>query len=114
MQKKINDEYKIFDGKICATTQELCTQIGISRKTLSEWEDKGCPKAARGWWPIWDVMKWRGVIGSGGVKTEDEIEAMSLTQQKLLYEAEYKKLQSEKIAFENAISRGEYINVFCK
>jgi phage terminase Nu1 subunit (DNA packaging protein) len=104
----INDSYKEIDGKICVTTQELCDQLGISRNTLTEWEDKGCPKAARGWWPIWDLLKWRGMIG-GGVRTESDVEGMELTQQKLHYEAEYKKHQTEKVAFENAIAKGEYI-----
>jgi phage terminase Nu1 subunit (DNA packaging protein) len=104
----INDSYKEIDGKICVTTQELCDQLGISRNTLTEWEDKGCPKAARGWWPIWDLLKWRGMIG-GGVRTESDVEGMELTQQKLHYEAEYKKHQNEKVAFENSIAKGEYI-----
>lgn len=103
-----NDAYKEIDGKICVTTQELCDQMGISRNTLTEWEDKGCPKAARGWWPIWDLLKWRGLIGSG-VKTEGDLEDMALAQQKLYYEAEYKKHQTDKVAFENAVARGEYI-----
>jgi hypothetical protein len=68
--------------------------LGISRNTLTEWEEKGCPKSARGWWPLWDLLKWRGVIGSG-VKTEESVEEMSLTKQKLMYEAEYKKIKQE-------------------
>jgi hypothetical protein len=69
---KINDAYKEIDGKLCVTTQELCDQMGIFRNTLTEWEEKGCPKAARGWWPLWDLMRWKGVIGNG-VKTEEKV-----------------------------------------
>ncbi len=106
--QKVNDTYKEIDGKICVATQELCDQLGISRNTLTEWEDKGCPKAARGWWPVWDLLKWRGLIGAG-IRTDEKIGEMSLTQQKLQYEAEYKKQQTEKVAFDNAVTRGEYI-----
>jgi len=106
---ELSNSYKEIDGKVCITTEELCNQMGISRKTLSEWEEKGCPKAARGWWPLWDVLKWRGVIGTG-VKTEGDIEEMSLAMRKLKYEADYKKEKAEEAAFDNAVTRGEYIS----
>jgi len=105
----VHDSYKEINGMVCITTDELCNNLGISRKTLSEWEEKGCPKAARGWWPLWDVLKWRGVIGAG-VKTEEDVESMSLYMKKLKYEADYKKEKAEEAAFENAIARGEYIS----
>lgn len=103
------DDYKEIDGKICVTTDELCTQLSVSRKTLSEWEEKGCPKAARGWWPVWELLKWRGLI-DGGIKAEEELEDMSLTKQKLYWEAEYKMQKSKEAAFENAVAKGEYVS----
>lgn len=104
----MDERYKEMDGKVCLTTQELCDQLGISRKTLSEWEEKGCPKSGRGWWPLWDVLRWRGMIGNG-VKSEDDVTEMTLQQKKLKYEAEYKKQKADEAAFENAVARGEYI-----
>lgn len=104
----MNELYKEIDGKMCVSTNELCDRLGIARKTLSEWEEKGCPKSCRGWWPLWDLLKWRGLIGNG-VKTEDQVEGMSLQVKKLTYEAEYKKQKAEEAAFDNAVSRGEYI-----
>ncbi len=106
--QKMNELYKEIDGKLCVATQELCERLGIARKTLSEWESKGCPKASRGWWPIWELLKWKGLIGNG-VKSEDEVEEISLAVKKLKYEAEYKKQKAEEAAFENAIAKGEYI-----
>lgn len=101
--------YKMFDEKMCVSTQELCNQMNISRKTISEWETKGCPKQARGWWPIWEVLRWRGLIDGGGVNTAEEADESSFAIKKLKYEAEYKKQKAEEAAFENAVTRGEYI-----
>lgn len=107
--ESLKDLYKEIDGKLCVSTDELCERIGIARKTLTDWESKGCPKAARGWWPIWDILKWKGLIGNG-VKSEDEVENISLAVKKLKYEAEYKKQKAEEATFENAVARGEYIS----
>jgi hypothetical protein len=104
----MEERYKEMDGKVCLTTQEMCDQLGISRKTLSEWEVKGCPKSSRGWWPLWEVLKWRGMIGNG-IKSEEDITEMTLQQRKLKYEADYKKQKIEEATFENAVARGEYI-----
>lgn len=103
-----NEQYKEIDGKLCVSTNELCDRLGIARKTLSEWEEKGCPKACRGWWPLWDLLKWRGLVGNG-VKSEDEVEEISLQVKKLKYEAELKKQKAEEATFENAVARNEYI-----
>lgn len=106
--EELNEMYKMIEGNLCLTTQEICDRLNISRKTLAEWETKGCPKSCRGWWPLWEVLKWRGLIGNG-VKTEDEVEEISLAVKKLKYEAELKKQKAEEATFENAIAKGEYI-----
>ncbi|KPU42170.1 hypothetical protein OXPF_39490 [Oxobacter pfennigii] len=106
--ENLKDRYKEIDGKLCATTEEVCEQLNIARKTLSEWEEKGCPKAARGWWPIWDILRWRGLVGTG-IKTEEDLENMSLASQKLKWEAEYKMYKAEEAEFNNAVARGEYV-----
>jgi phage terminase Nu1 subunit (DNA packaging protein) len=102
-------DYRLIDDKFCVTTKELCAQLGVSRKTLAEWESKGCPKAARGWWPLWDMLRWRGLIGGGRVMDEGEAEESSLLMKKLKYEAELKKQKAEEATLENAIARREYI-----
>lgn len=106
-------DYKFIDEKLCTTTSELCNRLDISRKTLAEWSDKGCPKAARGWWPVWEVLIWRGILtteenlSEANMKGTDEY---SLNLKKLKYETEYKKQKAEEAAFENEIARGEYIS----
>ncbi len=106
---KLNDSYKEIDGQVCVCTQELCEKLGIARKTLTEWEGKGCPKSARGWWPIWELLKWRGLIGNG-VKDEEDVAGMSIATKKLKYEMDLKREQAEKAEFANAVIRGEYIS----
>ncbi len=101
--------YRTINDKFCISTGELCAQLGINRKTLTDWEAKGCPKAARGWWPLWDILRWRGVIGGGKVIDESQAEESSLAMKKLKYEAELKKQKAEEAAFDNAVARGEYI-----
>jgi phage terminase Nu1 subunit (DNA packaging protein) len=105
----MGENYRTIDDKFCVSTGELCAQLGINRKTLTDWEAKGCPKAARGWWPLWDVLRWRGLIGGGKIVDECAAEESSLAIKKLKYEAELKKQKAEEAAFENAIARGEYI-----
>lgn len=106
-------DYKFIDEKLCTTTSELCSKLEISRKTLKEWCDKGCPKAARGWWPVWDVLYWRGIltisdpdVETSGMKGTDE---HSLNLKKLKYETEYKKEKAAEASFDNAVTRGEYV-----
>jgi phage terminase Nu1 subunit (DNA packaging protein) len=106
----MGENYRTIDDKFCISTGELCNQLGINRKTLTDWEAKGCPKAARGWWPLWDILRWKGVIGGGKVIDESQAEELSLAMKKLKYEAELKKQKAEEATMENAITRGEYIH----
>ena len=105
----MSENYRTINDKFCVTTRELCAQLDINRKTLTDWEGKGCPKAARGWWPLWDVLRWKGVIGGGKIVDEAEAEELSMAMKKLKYEAELKKQKAEEATMENAITRGEYI-----
>ena len=105
----MSKNYKTINDTFCVTTRELCAQLDINRKTLTDWEGKGCPKAARGWWPLWDVLRWKGVIGGGKIVDEAEAEELSMAMKKLKYEAELKKQKAEEATMENAITRGEYI-----
>ena len=100
---------KIIDDKICLNTSAMSGILGVDRSTLIRWEDDGCPKAARGWWPLGELLRWRGLVSVDGVNTSEDVEKMALSQQKLYYETKYKQLQSEAVEFKNAIQRGEYI-----
>lgn len=102
--------YKIIDGIMCASTSEMCEKIGIDRKTLNEWSAKGCPKAARGWWPIFEVLAWRGILNkkgdSDGMAGNDEY---SINIKKLKLDTELKKEKVENARFKNELDRGEYV-----
>ncbi len=60
--KKVNDKYYF-------STWALCKALGVTQQTLSLWASQGCPKADRGWWPITDVLTWRGILP---IKVSDE------------------------------------------
>lgn len=45
--------------KFIFTTADTCEFFQVSRETLSNWEKKGAPKAARGKWNIKELMEWR-------------------------------------------------------
>lgn len=107
----MDKNYKVEDGKIIISTQELCDKLSISRKTLAEWDKKGCPKNGRGWWPLWDVLQWRGILNAKDIEeqTMDGSDQYSLNIKKLKYEAEYKKQKAEEAAYDNAITRGDYV-----
>lgn len=109
MADELSQKVKIIDGKLCLNTSTMCEIFNIERSTLKRWSDDGCPKAARGWWPLGDVLRWRGLVSADGIKTPDDIEKLSLQEQKLYFEAKYKQAQSEAAEFKNAIQRGEYI-----
>lgn len=100
---------KIIDGKICLTTAALADVLGVDPRTIQEWNSRDCPKAARGWWSIRDVLVWRGLINPGGVNTEEEAKKISWTQRKLEFEARLKEQKAEEALFKNAVTKGEYV-----
>jgi len=100
---------KIINGKVCLTTMALTEALNISQQTLSFWMSQGCPKEARGWWSIRDVLTWKGLLTPGGrLKTDEKAEEISLNQKKLAAEAKLKEQKAEEAEFKNAIARGEY------
>lgn len=105
---KTSKEYKFINGKHCFNTTALCNILNISRMALSDWTDNGCPKMGRGWWAIDDILRWRGLVGAG-IKTHDDIEKLSLNEQKLYYETQLKQAQYEATDIKNAIARGDYL-----
>lgn len=100
---------KIINGKICLSTASMCEVFGVTQQALSQWDDKGCPKAGRGWWSIADVLRWKGFVGVDGSRNEKDQESVSWMRKKLEAEATLKEEKAEEAAMKNAINRGEYI-----
>lgn len=104
-----NAKVKTIDGALCINTSGLCEVLNVHRNTLAQWTKAGMPKRANGWYSLKDAISW--VMDNRGVKKKsgENDEEMSLSQQKLFYEAELKKQQSESATLKNAIAKGEYI-----
>ena len=100
---------KILDGKVCVTTSVLAETLSIDSRTLQDWNERGCPKIARGWWAIKDVLVWRGLVDSGGVSTKEQAEKASFYQQKLEQEIRLKGHKAEEAEMKMAILKNEYI-----
>ncbi|MEC0092490.1 hypothetical protein [Paenibacillus macquariensis] len=99
---------KMIDGALCINTSELCEMLSVHRNTLAQWVKAGMPKKANGWYSLKDTVNW--VMDNRGVKkTPDNEEEMTLSQQKLFYEAKLKEQQAESATHKNEISKGEYI-----
>lgn len=99
---------KMIDGALCIATSELCEVLDVHRNTIAQWERSGMPKKARGWYSLKEVIFW--VMDNRGVKkNQDDEEGMTLSQQKLKYEAQLKEQQAEAATLKNAIAKGEYI-----
>lgn len=99
---------QLIDDKLCLSTRDMCAILGIDADTISIWAKQGCPKAKHGWWAVADVLRWKGLVGSG-VKTEAEAEEFGAIQKKLHYEAELKEAQAEAAKIKNQIVNGELI-----
>ena len=65
----------------------------VDQRTISDWVNKGCPRDGHNY-NLKEVLKWRGVIGVADVNNTD-LENLSLQEQKLKYEIDLKKAQSE-------------------
>lgn len=63
------------DGLIEVSTPVLEEYFNVSRKTLAEWEKKGCPKLGRGKWDLISVLKWRGGLAPLNNESEDNEDA---------------------------------------
>lgn len=100
---------KTIKGQLCHSTSFITDLLEIDRSTLSRWKNDGCPQIALGWWDLKEVLKWKGLISGSGIKTPEEIERLSLNEQKLKSEVKYKQAQSEAFELKNAIAKGEYI-----
>lgn len=104
------DKYKLIADKHCFSTGLLLQTLNIGKATLSAWEKDGCPKAAKGYWCVADVLRWRGMVGNGRTKTTADIAEKSLVEQKLFYEIKLKQEQGEAQLLKNKVSNGEYLD----
>jgi phage terminase Nu1 subunit (DNA packaging protein) len=100
---------KTIDGALCINTSALCEVLNVHRNTLAQWVKDGMPKRANGWYSLKDAFAW--VMDNRGVKKKpgDDDEEMTLSQQKLFYEAKLKEQQAESATLKNDVSKGEYI-----
>lgn len=109
MKKTIEDKnFKIIQNKYCFSTTATCDILDVTRETLSNWANNGCPKMARGWYPIAEILRWRGMVGTG-IKTEEDVNKMSISEQKSYYEKELKKIQSEQAQYKKEMTEGKYL-----
>lgn len=104
---KVAGKTRTINGKTCVSTAFLAEIFGVTNKTLSEWEKKGCPKIQRGYWCPADVLKWRD---STAHETKEDPDTLPPAQRKLYWDAECKKAQTEAQQFKNAVLRGDYLD----
>lgn len=93
---------KEIDGTICVSTSLLCKMLDVTPPTLMKWANKGCPKAKHGWWPLKEVIEWRGLAGDN--------ESRSLMQRKLAADVAYKEAQRELTKLKNDITVGRFLD----
>lgn len=98
---------RVIDGKPCVSTSFLAFAFGVSKQTIATWGRKGCPKIQQGYWYLPDVIEWK----EGGIKDKQDVDVsnLSLEKQKIHWEKELKRAQTENRRFQNAIDRKEYI-----
>ncbi|RKZ24927.1 hypothetical protein DRQ26_06740 [bacterium] len=59
--------------KIIASTQQVADFFGVSRRSISNWGQSGCPKLARGKWDLKAVFDWWiQNIGARRIEERDE------------------------------------------
>jgi len=104
-----NKDIKIIDNKLYVNTPELCAILGITQQALSLWEKQGCPKEMRGWWCIADVLRWRGNLLMVDIESDEDIDKLTLKEQKMFFEIRLKQTQIENQDFKNAIAKGDYL-----
>lgn len=47
------------DDRLLLTTSKTAAVMGVSAKTIGEWERAGCPKEKRGWYDLAAVISWK-------------------------------------------------------
>lgn len=87
--------------------KELAEFLEVDPRTITRWVNKGCPRDGHSY-NLKEVLKWRGVIGTSDVNNAD-LENLSLQEQKLKYEIDLKKAQSELHDLKLKIEKEEYL-----
>lgn len=99
-----------IDGKLCLSSQALQDVFAVTGRTLGNWAQQGCPKVRAGWWPLAEVIKWKGLGGGSTTRDGGDDSGLSDGQLKLKYDAEVKRLQAQQLELKNAIALGEYLS----
>jgi hypothetical protein len=108
-EKKKPADIKIQNGCVLYCTARLCHFLGISQVTLRKWVKEGCPQVRRGWYDLEHVLLWRGYIGNSRPVGDTELQAISLQEQKLKVEIQYKQTMTELAEYKREIANGSYI-----
>ena len=82
-------------------TAKMAEILGISERTLRDWETKRCPKAKRGWWDPKEVIKWRTATQSGA-------DTKNLVALKLEAEIEFKEEKIREQKLKNSVLEGQF------
>lgn len=101
---------RVINGKKCVSTSDICELLGIDKSTLTYWVRDGCPKEEHGWWCLGEVLRWRGLVGGGGLKSETQSDAITLKEQKLKADTDLKKLAAASAAIKLGELKGKYVS----
>ena len=93
------------DGIVEVSTSFLEEYFNVTRKTLTMWAEKGCPKLDRGAWDFIAVLKWRGGLASTEEDKEDPY------TRKIRADAFLKEQQGQLAEIELQKARGEIIEI---
>lgn len=99
--------FREIDGNLCISTEGLSHIMDVTKAAVLRWGQQGCPKAKRGWWPLRDVLKWRGLASTTGGSDREK----TLMQRKLEAEVALKEAQGELTKLKNDITAGRYLEV---
>ena len=104
-------KYKDEGGKLIINTEALCALLCVSRMAIKKWADEGCPKHSRGWWDLAEVLKWKGMVGSGNLKSVNDSKDMSFKEKKLYFSEIY---EIEPMLINSFFVKGKYFGYVFK
>lgn len=97
-------------GVIEVGTEVLEAYFGVSRTTLTQWKEKGCPQIKRGKWDLIAVIRWRGGLDATS-DDEEENENVNDYIRKVKAEADLKEIQVQLADLDLQKARGEIIEI---
>lgn len=109
------EKVKLIDGEICISGEEIGKLFSVTVQAIGQWSMEGMPKAATGYYPLQNCMKWYEKSSHFIVRSRQISEAtqntgnLSDSERKLKAEAELKQLQAEAQDIKNCFSRGDYL-----